>query len=227
MLESQIFRANGVGSRSWYTNRIKIGFPAGKTGFTYLRADSGEDGKQLSFDEIKSSMSQLVAAGYVKKHGKPDAPRSDKYEVTSFGHRYLEEHKDELEIKPDPKVTGAVPTGVEHHVPKIPTFKPSIPTPVSESPKSDTPEPSSIASDTPSIDDEPMTPVFQDTPVRPITPDPENHDSKSDEPTTPKNANSDNLDFVSQLKLAAGEILVARHAAMVTVKDLLEHLEKK
>lgn len=175
MIESQIFRQSGVGSRAWYIHRIKIGYPAGKTGFTYLRADSGDDGKQLSFDEIKSSMSQLVAAGYVKKHGKPDAPRSDKYEVTSFGHRYLEEHKSELEQRPEPKITGAAQTGVEHHVPDAPRFQPSIPTvpaedrpidrvakagitlgqeiekhkaAVSKSPDSDTPEPASITPDT-------------------------------------------------------------------------------
>src|SRR3546814_18234385 len=66
-----------------------------------------------------SDWSSDVCSSDLKKHGKPEAPRSDKYEVTSFGHRYLEEHKDELEQKPEPKSTGAAPTGVMHHVPKM------------------------------------------------------------------------------------------------------------
>lgn len=222
MIESQIFRATGVGSRSWYISKIKIGFPAGKTGFTYLRADSGEDGKQLSFDEIKSSMSQLVAAGYVKKHGKPEAPRSDKYEVTSFGHRYLEEHKDELIAKPEPAITGAAKTGVMHTVPAAPKFEPPIP-----------------SDHKPSIDDEPMTPVFQDTPVRPITPSPNtNKEQGSEKPRINKDpypiqkpAETPILDkpddLIAQLKTIAGEILYERNAGLVSVKDIVEHLEKK
>lgn len=190
-MDSKIFRYTGVGSKAWYISRIKLG-QNGRTGFTYLRGDSVSDGKALSFDEIKSAMSQLVAAGYVKRHSKPDAPRSDKYEVTSFGHRYLEEHKDELEIKPEPKTTGAVPTNVEHHVPSIPPFKPSLPKP--------------------SIDDEPMTPVFQDTPVRPITPNPNtNKEQGSDEPRINKNDEIQGEYCIQCNKASDGGCIIGNH----------------
>lgn len=127
-MDSKIFRYSGVGSKAWYISRIKIGFKDGRSGFTYLRESAREDGKTLSFDEIKSAMSQLHAAGYVKVHSKPGAPRSDKWEVSSFGHRYLEEHKAELEEKPV-QDTGAVKAGVMHHVPQVPQFVPSPPAP--------------------------------------------------------------------------------------------------
>lgn len=224
MIESQIFRQSGVGSRAWYIKRIKIGYPAGKTGFTYLRADSAEDGKQLSFDEIKSSMSQLVAAGYVKKYGKPDAPRSDKYEVTSFGHRYLEEHKDELEAKPEPVSTGAAKTGVMHTVPAAPRFNPPIPS-----------------------DRKPIIPGVQEGVLagvadRPVSPSPDtNKEQGSEKPRInklaesglktddqPKNSPPAKTpdSFIDQLKTIAGDLALEKFADQITVKDLLGHAEK-
>jgi len=220
-MDSKIFRYSGVGSKAWYISRIKIG-QDGRTGFTYLRGDSVSDGKALSFDEIKSAMSQLVAAGYVKRHSKPDAPRSDKYEVTSFGHRYLEEHKSELEIKPEPKITGAAPTGVEHHVPQIPPFKPSIPA----APEND-PEPPRPVSSSPRINKE------QGSDEPRINKDPESGLKNETQPETSPPAagvmivpKATPAPFMEQLKTIAGELALEKFADQITVKDLLDHAEK-
>lgn len=257
MIESQIFRQSGVGSRAWYIHRIKIGFPAGKTGFTYLRADSGDDGKQLSFDEIKSSMSQLVAAGYVKKHGKPDAPRSDKYEVTSFGHRYLEEHKSELEQKPEPKATGAAQTGVEHHVPKFPQFKPSPPSvivppaperPIDRVAKAGITLGQEIEKHKAATLPGTNRPLDQshtlDDPEPISAPAPENSPAKEQGSDTPSGLKTDtpaeisppeNTNLVDQIYSAMGDMLLDKYKARVgmsnyvniSVYDLIDYLEKK
>lgn len=218
MIESQIFRQSGVGSRAWYIHRIKIGYPAGKTGFTYLRADSGDDGKQLSFDEIKSSMSQLVAAGYVKKHGKPDAPRSDKYEVTSFGHRYLEEHKSELEQKPEPKSTGAVQAGVSHTVPRAPEFRPSIPQGVQEG----------VSVGVATAESSPVPEQRPEAQSGPETPAPEKNSPPAPAPEPiQESPKSEILDrsFSDQLRSLAGELALEKFADQITVRDLLDHVE--
>jgi hypothetical protein len=234
MIESQIFRQSGVGSRAWYISKIKIGYKAGRSGFTYLRADSGEDGKQLSFDEIKSSMSQLVAAGYVTKHGKPDAPRSDKYEVSSFGHRYLEEHKSELEQKPEPQITGAAKTGVMHTVPAAPKFDPPIPSDHKENGVTRVAK-AGIAL---GQEIEKHKAKSISTPAPEISPLPEQR------PYTPNGLKTDtpeeispleNINIVDQIYVAIGEILLEKFKAKegmasytnISVYDLIEHLEKK
>lgn len=88
------FDEKGVGSRAWYIRAFKLN--ADRKGFTFIKEISKEDGRTLQFDRIQDDVADLVGSGYLKKIGKPEAPRSDRYEVTSFGHRYLEEHKDEL-----------------------------------------------------------------------------------------------------------------------------------
>jgi len=93
------FKETGVGSRAWYIKTIKAN--PDRSGFSFIRNEN-IDGYKLNYPLLKAHMEELTAAGYFQKQGRDDSPRV-KYVVTSFGHRYLEQHKDELEaIKPEP-----------------------------------------------------------------------------------------------------------------------------
>ena len=89
-MEKQIFKETGVGSLAWYLQTIKNS--PDRKGFSYLRK-----GTPLQFDAVKTAVEYLVGARYLNKNSKPDQPRNDSYTVTSFGHRYLEQHKSDLE----------------------------------------------------------------------------------------------------------------------------------
>lgn len=87
------FQDSGIGSIAWYIQTIKAN--PGRSGFSFIRNEQ-IDGFNLSYPKLSEAIEHLVSAGYLQRQGKPDAPRSTKYVVTSFGHRYLESHKDDL-----------------------------------------------------------------------------------------------------------------------------------
>lgn len=247
------FKETGVGSRAWYIQVIKNN--PDRSGFSFIRNEN-IDGYKLNYPLLKAHIEELTAAGYFQKQGKDDSPRV-KYIVTSFGHRYLEQHKAELEAPSEPehkyekkegyyyrdgkmisrlmvpakeldKLDGRLPGPVTIKKPaarsvivppapqgpvrSIPATPENDPEPVSQTPVTDTPAPASITPDTPA---------------------PEHHDSKSDEPTPPKNANSDNL--VDQIYEAMGRLLLAKFKkkagiadyANIDVHQLIEFLESE
>jgi len=273
------FKETGVGSRAWYIKTIKAN--PDRSGFSFIRNEN-IDGYKLNYPLLKAHMEELTAAGYFQKQGRDDSPRV-KYVVTSFGHRYLEQHKDELEaIKPEPvyekregmyyrdkklisrlmvpkhiadKLDGNVDGPVRVVKPASSPVQEQGSDPQSglesttkpetrpldrvvhaaievgqeiERHKARNPEPlipsspntnNEQGSDDPRINKESSAPAKESTP----TPDP-----------IQKPADKENLDkiaepqdLIAQLKTIAGEILYERNAGLVSVKDIVEHLEKK
>lgn len=137
-----------------------------------------------------------------------------------IGHRYLEEHKSELEIKPEPKITGAAPTGVEHHVPQIPPFKPSIPA-VPENDPEPISEPAPEISPVSEQRSDTSSGLKTDTPeeISPL----ENTNPPAGVMIVPKATPGT---FLEQLRTIAGDLALEKYADQITVKDLMDHAEK-
>lgn len=81
------FKQKGIGSRAWYLSMIKTN--PEQTGVNYLTKFRG-----ISWYDARDSMNTLVEEGYIQSVGTKGRLR---HQVTSFGHRYLEEHKFELD----------------------------------------------------------------------------------------------------------------------------------
>lgn len=241
-------KEKGVGSLVWYLKAIKVNQP--NSGINFLTKYKGID--WYSADE---AVKTLIGRGMILAKGKPESKRKS-YEVTSFGHRYLEEHKDELEgieptpggpqpikmgpeepgtgraLKPseDPARTAAPGLGVQHIVPRNPGLIRSI----SAAPENDpeeysvgpTPEKFTTPESSPAPEQRPDTPSGLESP-KPAESSPP---APTPEPIQ-KPAESPILDtpsdFVTQLRTIAGELALDKFADQITVKDLLDHAEAK
>lgn len=91
-MEQKLFKESGVGSIAWYVQQFKNN--PDRRGYTYIRK---ENKSVPQADELKKIVDFLVNSRYLDRKSKPDQPKSDRYTVTSFGHRYLEQHKSDLE----------------------------------------------------------------------------------------------------------------------------------
>ncbi len=227
------FRETGVGSQAWYIKQVKEN--PEKRGFTYIRWSATEQGRALQFDEVSEAIDELVNSGHLKRIAKPDAPKSTRYEVTSFGHRYLEQHKDEATgIKAGPIESGrtgstAAPgIGVSHTVPQNPGLIRSLPI----APEPDEPE---IVVPIPPKPDRPIDRVAKagislgqeiERHNAKAKPEPAKESTPTPVPIqkSPNKGSSDSL--IDQLKLAAGALALEKFAEQITVKDLLDYMEK-
>lgn len=90
-MEQKLFKESGVGSIAWYVQQFKNN--PDRRGYTYIRK---ENKSVPQADELKKIVDFLVNSRYLDRKSKPDQPKSDRYTVTSFGHRYLEQHKDAI-----------------------------------------------------------------------------------------------------------------------------------
>lgn len=92
---TNIFKEKGVASQAWFLREIKAS-PNAK-GFSFLSSKYlGKEG--VADDVAKAGIEYLETARFIRATGKQDAETLlNAHELTSIGHRYLEEHKQDLE----------------------------------------------------------------------------------------------------------------------------------
>jgi len=190
------FKDQGRLSKAWWIQVFKK--HGDKGGPAVIRAYSGLT-KEMDAAQIQAVADELTGMGYLARREGPvnnrNGKRSVRYEVSSFGHRYLEEHKDELTEKPS--------AGKRHAVPSIPD-RPlaSIPR-TSESLAREDPAELEVTA--------PPTPVIRRTAPPATT-------QGVIVPPKPK-------DFRSEFRRVTIDILLERYADKVTAKEVMDRLE--
>lgn len=90
-MEDKLFKPAGRFSKVWYLKVFKDN--PERRGFSWIRM---EHNGAPQFQALKQLVGILIDQRYLDIHGKPDGKGSTYHRLTSLGHRYLEEHKDEL-----------------------------------------------------------------------------------------------------------------------------------
>jgi DNA-binding PadR family transcriptional regulator len=90
-MDEKVFKPTGRFSKAWYIKIIKDN--PERRGYTWIRK---EHSGAPQFETLKSAIAVLVHQRFIDTVGKTDGNGSVHYQVTSLGHRYLEENKDAL-----------------------------------------------------------------------------------------------------------------------------------
>lgn len=182
------FKSAGKKSKAWWLRLIK---QYGSKGGVNVFAKTG----QVGWVEVNEVVAQLVQGGYVLATGKSTRK---KYELTSFGHRYLAENPRELpEWQPPSTQTGAAQTGVNHKVPAGPGDVPIRSIVAAEEPTPVTPPPAEIVRPAEKPLSAPLNPT--QTPV--------------------------NTDFRAAFQAALTAVLLKKYGHLVTAAEVMEYLE--
>lgn len=248
-MEKQIFKETGLESIAWFIQVFKK-HPE-KRGYSFIRNEN-INGYTGNYPKLTAQVEALVGGGYLQKQGKPDNPRSTKYVVTSFGHRYLDQHREEIgsdEAEPTVPVSEALAAAKERvneksrsighatvekvsdllgkpFTPSVaPEFVPSVPeTP--EQRKKRLGKSYTIDRRAPEEDEDGPDDAFDDIRTPKVRAVAEDMPEPTAEPQPGDDEGSeDTSDLVKTLKKISGEILYERHAKEVTVVDLIEKIE--
>jgi hypothetical protein len=213
------FKEDGAGSIAWYLYMIK-NMP-NQSGVNYLTTYKGVD-----WVTARQAMTDLINAGYVESFGKVGGSRLN-HRLTSFGHRYLEEHKQEVGGEVINPTEPSELRGKKQTVAETPKFDaPTLaPKPV------DRPivKPVAAAPVEPAVQAQPartlMKPVYEVSPTgvaKEMQPTPSNAEKvgKALQELTESDS------FEAKFKELLSEILVERFADQVTAKDILDVMDR-
>lgn len=200
------YAEKGRRSRAWWLQKVKK--YSGQGMYTLFTAIKG---KSLTYAELSEALKDLEGAGYIQRKNNPDSPKKVCYEVTSFGHRYINEHGAEL-IEPEdeqlPKARGAQPT---NPVPPSPGLPASIPM---------EPKPVSTEKDERDVTDElnlPPEPAPAPKP-KPAIVTPQTVERAGIKTPNPL------LSLKEQVRAAFNEMLYEKYGGEITAKELIERL---
>lgn len=206
-----LFKEQGKYSLAWWIKLVKDNGEHGA--LSYLRIKSGLQGDE--YGHAKEVIDHLAMSGYIQlKLTRPPSGHGANmrsYVVTSFGHRYLNEHQDELaeaeqtaasnkaETKPKPYEVHKVPDQAPQPK-KIPQSAPLNPRPATPSPAPELQVEKPAAQETPP----PKTPAV---------------------PLAPSPATPDTADFRKQLEALAGSVALTKFGDQITARELIDALK--
>lgn len=215
-MSSPLYTQGGKFSKAWWLLLIKREGVNG--GQSHLADLAGKAPYQ-----IKPVLDELTMAGYVEMIGKGGRGFRPRYRLTSFGHRYLEEHKLEA-VGAEPEgtflPTTPPPEPVRHVVPATPRFEGPSPKPNPDYGLVRKPQDRAVrgGDELPKMDDPVVLSVppilLPHVPVTQPAPDTE---------TPPPPARS----LKDDLRDILAELMIEKFADQVTVRELLDHMEER